>query len=542
MAIGRALLAIGLCTPVALSNEDVGYHRLFETANEEFDNLCVPSKGKVVPKYLQGGSFVIGSVGQQEMGDRHFVGFGDAFGKYTRFTVEDGQVCATYRMLRTGFYNNSVKAGTIDSGVLFYETEPARQCPRLNPLCDILAPNDNTFVNTFMHDGQLLSLTDSPIMITMDPVSLNVTGTIKWKDSGIELVTQGKFPVSGSAHPEWNKKYNEVIEFVGNENFLTGETDVVIYGMSKDHKESRKKYGATVPMKSSPYMHSYGVTDNYTILPRMPVVFSMPNPFNKGASMASSFKDISLTEPSEENGFFVVPMDGGDVIKKFLPVEEKLYYTHTINSFEVPEKNEVVIDLTTFGSNPFSSDLKTKDYLNKSMRDSCYNDDVPCIILAKRFHIPLGDGDVRSELISDPTTRLDFTKMNYKYHGEKHCFYWGVEWFGDKKSMAFMSIVKYDLCGGHDVVATKRSWHKDNWYPSEPHMINNPDKDAAEDDGVIAFIALEGASEQTYFITVNASTMEEISTSGPYPPVAFTTHAEWFENMVPPRFSDTIVV
>jgi carotenoid cleavage dioxygenase-like enzyme len=536
MPNGRALLAVGLCTTVAFSSEDVGYHRLYETANDEFDNFCAPSVGKAVPKYLQGGSFVIGSVGQQEMGDRHFVGFGDAFGKYTRFTVEDGQVCATYRMMRTGFYNNSVKAGTIAAGILFYETEPPRQCPAWNPLCNFLAPNDNTFVNTFMHDGQLLSLTDSHTMLVMDPVSLDVRGNKKWKDSGIE----GKIPVSSSAHPEWNKKYNEAIDYVGSENPLTGATDIVIFGMSEARKESRKKYGATVTMKSAPYMHSYGVTNNYTILPRMPIAFSLPKIGAK--SLEDSFKDIPLTEPSEDNGFFVVPMDGGDVIKKFLPIEEKLYFTHTVNAFEVPEKNEVVIDLTTTGSNPFASDLKGMDMVNKSIRDACYNDDAPCIFLVKRFHVPLGDGEIRSEAISDPTTGTDFTKMNDKYHGEKHCFYWGVEWFGDKKSRAFMSIVKYNLCGGHDVVATKRSWHKDNWYPSEPHMISNPDKDAAEDDGVIAFIALEGASEQTYFITLNASTMEEISMSGPYAPVAFTTHAQWFENMVPPRFSETIVV
>merc|ERR1719382_977716 len=258
--------------------------------------------------------------------------------------------------------------------------------------------------------------------------------------------------------------------------------------------------------------------------------------------MADSFSDLPLTEPSEDNGFFVVPMDGGDVIKKLLPIEEKLYYVHTVNAFEVPEKNEVVIDMSTSGSNPFSSDLKSKDEQNKSFRDACYNDDVPCINLIKRFHIPLGDGDIRIEVLSDPTTKTDFIRMNYKYHGEKHCFYWGVEWFGDKKSKAFMSIVKYDLCGRHDIVATKRSWHKDNWYPSEAIMINNPDNDAAEDEGVIAFIALEGASEQTYFITLNASTMEEISTSGPYAPVAFTTHAQWFENMMPPRLPKTIVV
>merc|ERR1712087_486970 len=120
-------------------------------------------------------------------------------------------------------------------------------------------------------------------------------------------------------------------------------------------------------------------TNNYTILPRMPIKFNIP--LTKGKSMADAFGEIPLTEPSEDNGFFVVPMDGGDVIKKFLPIEEKLYFTHTVNAFEVPEKNEVVIDLTTTGSNPFASDLKAMDMVNKSIRDGCYNNDAPCIFL-----------------------------------------------------------------------------------------------------------------------------------------------------------------
>ncbi|CAK0897846.1 unnamed protein product [Prorocentrum cordatum] len=185
-----------------------------------------------------------------------------------------------------------------------------------------------------MHDGQLLSVTDSVWMLTVDPVSLNVTGKQKWNDSGI----QDKFsiPAAGSAHPEWNKKYSETIDFVGNENPLTGATDIVIYGMSDVHKDSRKKYGATAPMKSTPYMHSFGITNNYTILPRMPVKFSLP--LSKGKSMSESFSDLPLPEPSEDNAFWLVPLDGGDVIKKFLPVDEKLYSSRFAYSHRSAQK------------------------------------------------------------------------------------------------------------------------------------------------------------------------------------------------------------
>ncbi|CAE8698517.1 unnamed protein product, partial [Polarella glacialis] len=200
-----AALAVVRC----LADEDVGYEGLFHTAADDFTGRCLEAS-QTLPAWATG-DFVIGSVGLQELGGRHFAGYLDAFGKYNKFSIKGRQVCATYRLMASGFYNNSVKAGTVAPGLLFYETEPPRHCPLLDPLCNLppMAPNDNTFVNTLMHNGKLLTITDSPYMLEMDLESLNVTGTKKWNDK-----VQGLAAVTGSAHPVKHTKTDEHIDFV----------------------------------------------------------------------------------------------------------------------------------------------------------------------------------------------------------------------------------------------------------------------------------------------------------------------------------------
>ena len=50
----------------------------------------------------------------------------------------------------------------------------------------------------------------------------------------------------------------------------------------------------------------------------------------------------------------------------------------------------------------------------------------------------------------------------------------------------------------------------------------------AEDDGIVVFTALNGIEDQSYFITLNASSMELLSEVGPFPPISWTLHGEFY--------------
>jgi len=499
-----ALLAASL---VVAAGQDIGYEALFESALDEFSSRCVKVSSPLPSWAL--GDFVIGSAGRFEMGDRRFVGMLDAYGKMHRFELREGEVCATYRMMATRFFNKSKQQNTITEGLLFFETEPPRHCPPWNPVCNMLAPNDNAFVNTIRHGGKLLSWTDGPTVLEVDPKSMDVTGTFGWNDT-----LAGQICYTASAHPVRHPKASGWIDFVGNAGFVSGAT-VRLYHLSEDEPNRRRSL-VDIAMDTPPYMHSFGVTERHAVLPHMPVRF---DPLAVALKpMHEAFKPEDVTPSTRgENGFRLVPLDGGDVKLRMLPADQKLYYTHTVNAYE--NDTGVVIDLCTLPDNPFAANLTVAANADKATRDQSPHN------LVKRFLLPhADDAPVTTEVISDPGVATDFTKTNPLYQGSRHCFYWAVQWFTDGKAYGSMSIGKTDLCDG----APKRQWYRPNWFPSEAIFVPAGDGHAAEDDGVLLFTALDGVKGDTYLMVVNASTMETMSEVGPFPRIGFTTHGEFY--------------
>jgi len=497
----------------ATGQEDVGYNLLFETAAEEFDELCATSAG-AFPAYAKG-DFVMPSIGQFEMGDRRFVGFLDCFGKMQRFRIDGGKVCATYRHMASGFYNTSKAADTIGPGLLFFETQPPRETPwYLGPIANMppFAPNDNTYVNTVQLGDQMLSLTDSFTMLEVDRESLRVTGTKEFDDD-----LQGLVCYTGSAHPMRNPRNGALIDFVGNAELLGESSTIRLYELS-DAKPRVRRSISDVEMDTAPYMHSFGVTENYAVLPRMPVKFSAQDVAMK--PMAAAFQTLDLAEEGPGNAFYVVPLNGSRSFMKTLPLDIPLWYVHTVNAFE--NGTGIVIDITTLPGNPFASDMTLESSRSKEFRDGGVAGGRN---LVKRFCLPLHEeGPVTVEVLSDAQTSTDFPCINPRYNAKAHCFYWAVEWFADAKSYASMAIVKYDLCTG----GKKRVWSRPNWYPSEATMVPSDREGAAEDEGVLLFTALDGASGKTFLLGVDAQTMETVSEAGPFPRIAFTTHGSFY--------------
>jgi len=379
---------------------------------------------------------------------------------------------------------------------------------------NVMAPNDNTFVNTFKVGGKLLSLTDGPYPLELDPKTLDVKGVFKFHDSITGVAPQ----LSGSAHPLPLPGTGEMVDFVGTDNLLTGNGSVYMYTIDDATPHTRKNLAA-VPDGKPPYMHSFGLTDNYIVLPHMPVEFNI-GALALSDSVADVFKDIPLTKPDPNNGFHITDMkNGGKQIIKRLPADYRLYYTHTVNTFE--NASGVVIDLVTSPSNPFSQrNLSLAFAMDKAQRDA----DPLARMTVRRFLVPVSeDGEVSMEDLTPPDEAVDFTNMNYNFRGKKNCFFWGVNWLTDKKSYANMSILKRNTCGGPDL-----RWQRQYWYPSEPSFIAAPGPDAKEDDGFIVFTALDGNTKDTYLMFLDAKTMQVRSQVGPFPRIGFTTHGEFY--------------
>lgn len=511
------MLAIGTTAPLAppgteRHDSDVGYNQLFQTVPDEFSDRCI-SASKPFPDYVDG-DFVIPSIGLFELGDRKFTGFLDCFGKMQRFEIRGGKVCATYRMMATGFLNNSREAGTIAPGLLFFETEPPRNKPWYNPICNMppFAPNDNTYVNTFRVGNSMLSLTDGPTMLSLDPKSMAITGTYNFEDD-----LEGLVCYTGSAHPQQHPATGEWIDFVGNGELFSEEATIRLFSLGDQNPTVRRALG-DIKMSTAPYMHSFAVTENYVILPRMPVKFSAQAVAMQ--PMATAFQALELSDEGPENAFYIVPLDRSEVMIRQLPLDSPLWYVHTLNAFET--NAGLVVDLTTSPQNPFAGDLTLQAARDKASRD------LGAKQLVTRFVLPLDAGaPVTQQVLSDPERSTDFPTINPNYKAKEHCFYWAVEWFAETDSYASMAIVKHDICSGGE----KRKWFRKNWYPSEATMVPSNRNGAAQDEGLLLFVALDGEKGETYLMGVDACTMELVSEAGPFPRIAFTTHGSFYPHV-----------
>ena len=499
---------------------EIGYMTLFKSNIEEFDNVCF-NVSKPYPAYAKG-AYVISAVGMFEYGERTFEGVLDGFGKLHRFTMNGNTVCATYRLMSTGFYNTSKKDGTVGPGLLFYPTKPPRKCPPLQPMCNLRASNDNSFVYTVNVGEEIYSTTDSTIMVAVDPASLNVTGNFKITSKSVKF---GEVAFVGSAHPVKHPSTNNWVDFFGSGGMIKEKTKISAYEMTggRPDVDANRKHLADVEMATAPYMHSFGISENYLIFPHTPIMFNLKGVFGK--SMAAAFKDLPVdSDECLNNAFFITPLSTQGSAQtpmiRYLPKTYKLYYVHTLNAYE--NASGIIIDLTTSHGNMFNKPMDTRDgQMNKTYRDSSLK------VYVTRFLLPWDNKtSITTQLLSDPRRKTEFPKINPNYATKPYCIYWAVTWFSDNHNYASMAIVKQDMCN-YGKPGAMLEWKRPNWYVSEPMMIpSNTSK--KEDDGVVVFVALNGMENKTYYITLDAKTMEEISLAGPFSHIPYSAHGHFY--------------
>jgi carotenoid cleavage dioxygenase-like enzyme len=66
---------------------------------------------------------------------------------------------------------------------------------------------------------------------------------------------------------------------------------------------------------------------------------------------------------------------------------------------------------------------------------------------------------------------------------------------------------------------------------SEPTFVPNNKPNAAEDDGMLVFSVLNGATNTSSFITVDAKTMKTVSNATVPDTIGFTTHGQFYQHL-----------
>lgn len=367
-----------------------------------------------------------------------------------------------------------------------------------------------------------MSLTDSQTMLEFKPEDLSVVKKIEFSDK----IDQGKI-ATGSAHAF---KRGDCMIGIDPQADLGGKNvEILVYEMCPSNKDKstnnnnnnrdkdkfERKVLNSYNYSYIPYCHSFGLSENYVIVPHQGLYFDYTKVLRGGKPLVNATVDVS----NEPLVIKILPLTSGEeVITMTLDLGEPFYYFHFINSFEIENGDAVVMDLSLLNFNmlpyftvPLMEDKSARDAGNK--------------IIVKRFTMWIkGDkaGQWEVTTLSNPKRSTDFPNFNRAYTGKPTCFYFALEWFHNDQVYADMAVVKQNSCTGEATY-----WYKDNFFPSEPTFIPAIGS-TGEDEGVLLFTAVRGATKTSYLEIVNAKDMsliQEVEIPGI---ITFTTHGEWF--------------
>merc|ERR1712178_249622 len=99
----------------------------------------------------------------------------------------------------------------------------------------------------------------------------------------------------------------------------------------------------------------------------MPVYFDFLGAATTG-DMSKAFVEVEVTKPSADNAFHIRPLNGSAPFVRPLPVDDRLYYTHVLNTYE--NATGIVIDIAPGPVNPFSRNVTVAAMNDKAARDS----------------------------------------------------------------------------------------------------------------------------------------------------------------------------
>ncbi|XP_078168743.1 carotenoid cleavage dioxygenase 8 [Carex rostrata] len=446
-------------------------------------------EGKI-PLWLDG-TYLRNGPGQWNIDQHHFRHLFDGYATLVRVSFNKGRVSAGHRQVESDAY----KAARKNRRLCFREfSETPKTNNFLSYVSELaslfsgssLTDNANTGVIQ-LGDGRVLCLTETTKgSIQIDPNTLDTIGRFQYTDS------LGGF--IHSAHP-----------IVTESEFLTLLPDLVRPGYIVARMESgsnERKVIGRVNCRGGPapgWVHSFPVTENYVIVPEMPLRYCVQNLLRAEPTPLYKFE----WHPESGSYMHVMCKASGKIVAS---VEVPPFVTfHFINAYE--EKDEqgrataIIADCCEH-----NGDASILDLLRlKNLRSSTGLDVLPDARVG-RFRIPL-DGYPIGELDAalDPEEHgrgMDMCSINPAYLGKKYRYAYAC---GARRPCNFPNtLTKIDL-----LTKRAKNWHEDGAVPSEPFFVSRPGA-TREDDGVLISI-VSAKNGGGYALVLDASSFKEIA-------------------------------
>ena len=356
-----------------------------------------------------------------------------------------------------------------------------------------LTPNAN--VNVVRLGERYLAMTETPLPVRFDPDTLETLG-----------VDHTAAPPKGqhaTAHPHHDAERDELLAYVVS---FARRSHYVLYAVPAG--EGGRRTIATLPVDRPSYMHSFAMTPRFAVLIEFPIVVNPLKLAMRGKPFIANYE----WDGDRPARFLVIDRASGELRGSY--ETDPFFAFHTINAFE--RDGELVVDLCAYADDEIIQTL----YLERA-RDP---ETVLPRVRPRRYEIDLDGGAVRSRDLADidlELPRVDYRRVNgrpYRYAYGSAKAQGGAPGFVD-------AIAKVDVDSG--AVTT---WTEDGCYPGEPVFVRAPDGGDAEDAGVLLSVVLDGRTETSYLLVLDAVDLSEIGRAHVPQHVPFGFHGSYFRS------------
>jgi beta,beta-carotene 9',10'-dioxygenase len=462
------------------------YLKGFKGQENEITKKEFPVLGNI-PEWLNGNLYRMGP-GKFKYGETQVNHIFDGPGMVHHFNFEKGKVYYQNKFLRTNVYKESLQLGKLTHQE--YSTDYRSGFQKLMGLFGKRPKiSDNANVNVLRVKNDLLAITSSPSNVHFDAQTLNTYGKYKFDDD---------FEFYGTPHPSLDPETGDVWDIA---EVISGKPEYIFYKIP--FGKSKREIVAKVPTKKLGYMHSFATTENYIIMIEFPYFLNIL----KLGVLQKTFSESLDWEPTKGVNYIIVNKHTGAVNK--IHSNDVFTFYHIANSFEKDEK--IIIDMPIF-SEPNEKDLAFKNVTEKGQSLDKY-------LGFYRFSIHQKTNTISREKLSDNFIELE--RINYENNNDKdYQFTYGMSQL--PSSNFFDRLIKVDVKNKVDLF-----WHEKNTVPGEPVFVPTPNG-SSEDDGVILSVILDGETEHSVLMILDAKTMAKIASVPLSQHIPFGFHGQFY--------------
>lgn len=413
----------------------------------------------------------------------------DGLAMLHRFSFKNGTVSYANKFIKSNAFKESIQKGKI--AYREFATDPCKSIfSKVSSLFSFHA-TDNTNVNVSKLDDRFIALTETPISIEFDPVTLETLGVVDYHDQIKGSLT--------TAHPHYDHNTDETF------NYLTTFSRKSKYNIYKKSSGNDRSIITSIETKEPSYMHSFGLSENYLILTEFPLKVNPIDMLLSGKPFIENFK----WKPERGTKFILINRSDGKVIGTYLG--DPFFAFHHINAFEVD--NKIIVDIIAYHDN---------SVINSFYLDKLKGDNLTTMPRSeyRRYTINPSNNQISYEVIHHG---LELPRINYNFNTKKYSFLYAV---GMGSTTNFTDSLIKICVQSKDFV----TWSEKNCQPGEPVFVSGPSS-KEEDDGVILSVVLDSAKERSFLLVLDAHTFKEIARAQVPLHIPFGIHGQYYGNI-----------